>query len=193
MLRRLALLVIAVCVGVFALSAALQRGPESEVAARDEAEHAAPDTASPPLPDGVRADSLVVEKARRLMHLYSGGALAKSYRIGLGPSPVGHKQEQGDGRTPEGRYRIVGRNPGSSFHLSLRVSYPSAADVERARRHVVSPGGDIFIHGTPGTSGQGSGSRPPSDWTLGCVAVTNDEIEELWRAVPDGTPVVIRP
>jgi murein L,D-transpeptidase YafK len=193
MLRSLALLVIATCIGALVLRAPFHKTPENEVAARGVAVRAADDAASQPLPDGFRADSLVVEKARREMHLYSSGELQKTYRVALGWCPVGRKDREGDGRTPEGRYTISRRNPGSSFHLSLRVSYPNATDIESARRRGVSPGGDIFIHGTPGAGGQGSGSAAPSDWTLGCIAVMNDEMDELWRAVPDGTPVVIRP
>ncbi len=142
---------------------------------------------------GVVADSLVVLKAERELQLHSAGREVKAYDIGLGFDPVGHKQQEGDGRTPEGQYHISGRNRHSAFHLSLRVSYPNSQDRERARRRSVSPGGDIFIHGWPNGSTDEPGRHPTGDWTLGCIAVTSPEIEELWRAVPDGTPVIIRP
>jgi len=161
-------------------SMALERVSESDDLSRE-------------LPEGVVADSLVVLKAERVMQLHSAGRMMKAYRVGLGFDPVGHKQEEGDGRTPEGCYRVSGRNPHSAFHLSLRVSYPNAQDRERARRRGVSPGGDIFIHGWPNGSTGGPGRHPTGDWTLGCIAVTSPEIEELWSSVPDGTPVIIRP
>ena len=113
--------------------------------------------------------------------------------IALGSDPVGHKRQQGDGRTPEGSYRIDYRNPQSSYHLSLHISYPSSEDQRRAAERGVSPGGEIFIHGlSPGFSWIGAG-HTATDWTDGCIALTNDEIEELWRVVPNGTPIEIEP
>lgn len=120
-----------------------------------------------------------------------GAAVARSYDIALGFAPDGDKREEGDGRTPEGRYVIEGRNPSSAYHLSLKISYPDATDRASAAARGVPPGGDIFIHGAPDwwfLPGQ-----PPGDWTRGCIAVTKAEIEEIWRLVPDGTPVEIRP
>ncbi|HNB27700.1 MAG TPA: L,D-transpeptidase family protein [Alphaproteobacteria bacterium] len=136
-------------------------------------------------------DRIVIEKSARRLSLQAGGETIKSYSIALGSAPVGHKQQEGDGRTPEGTYVISGRNPDSAFHRSLKISYPNAADRAAAAARGVSPGGDIFIHGTPNwwvLPGQ-----PPGDWTRGCVAVTDTEIEEIWRLVADGTPVEIRP
>jgi len=141
----------------------------------------------------VTADSLVAEKGARLLHLYSRGEVVKSYRIALGFNPAGAKLRQGDGKTPEGRYSISERNPQSSYHLSLRISYPDKKDRNRAGKAGVSPGGDIFIHGWPDSVVRKHASPPAGDWTLGCIAVTNDEIEELWKAVPVGTPVIIYP
>ncbi len=141
----------------------------------------------------VTADSLVVCKNDRLMRLYSDGTILKSYTIALGFNPFGPKRRQGDGRTPEGRYRIIGRNPYSIYHLSLRISYPDADDMMCARMVGVNPGGDIFIHGWPDSAARKHAEPPAGDWTRGCIAVTNDEIEELWRAVPIGTPVIIYP
>lgn len=121
------------------------------------------------------------------MLLLSGESVVRSYRIALGRDPLGHKQEEGDGRTPEGRYTIDRRNPKSKFHLSLHISYPNRADHARAAAAGVSPGGDIMIHGLkPGVS-------HPEDWTAGCIAVTNAEMEEVWDLVADGTPVEINP
>ena len=145
------------------------------------------------LDKGVTADSLVAQKGARLLHLYSLGAVVKSYRIALGFDPVGAKLRQGDGKTPEGRYSISERNPQSSYHLSLRISYPDEKERIRAGKSGVSPGGDIFIHGWPDSVAEKHAAPPAGDWTLGCIGVTNDEIEELWKAVPVGTPVIIYP
>ena len=139
----------------------------------------------------VRADYLMVDKSERLLVAYSGGKPIRAFRgLSFGDAPQGHKRFQGDERTPEGLYTIDRRNPRSSFHLSLGISYPNANDRAFAAQYGRSPGGDIFIHGQPtGYSG------PPikGDWTDGCIALTNAEIEELWRLVPDGTPIEIRP
>lgn len=137
------------------------------------------------------SDRIVVEKSQRRMDLMSGETVVRSHEIALGSAPEGDKQQEGDGKTPEGRYVIEGRNPSSAFHLSLTISYPDAADRAAAAARNVSPGGDIFIHGAPNwwmLAGQ-----PPGDWTRGCIAVTKAEIEEIWRLVLDGTPVEIRP
>lgn len=145
-------------------------------------------TATPPplAPAAQRADRIVVDKSDRRMRLLRDGKVVRSYRIALGDAPVGHKTTQGDERTPEGEYRIDGRNPQSRFHLSLRVSYPDAADRAQARRRGADPGGDIFIHG----------GTPPGharDWTDGCIAVSDAEIEEIWSLVPTGIPIRIDP
>ena len=142
---------------------------------------------------GESADRVVVNKAKRELVLLRGGKVLRSYRVALGREPVGAKQRQGDGRTPEGSYTISGRNPKSAFHLSLRISYPSAADRERARREGVDPGGDIMIHGLPNGQGSLGALHRVRDWTEGCIAVTDAEIEEIWKLVANGTPVEIRP
>jgi murein L,D-transpeptidase YafK len=139
------------------------------------------------------ADRVVVCKAKRELLLYRGGKVIRSYQIALGKSPVGPKTRQGDNKTPEGTYTISGRNPASAFHRSLRVSYPNAADRERARKLRVNPGGDIMIHGLPNGQGSVGATHRLSDWTNGCIAVTDSEIEEIWRLVPNGTPVQIEP
>lgn len=136
-------------------------------------------------------DYLLVDKSDRLMIGYAGGHPVKVWRgLQFGGAPQGHKQFEGDERTPEGRYVIEARNPGSAFHLSLKISYPAPEDRAFARQFGRSPGGDIFLHGQP--NGLESG-RVPGDWTNGCIAFSNAEIEELWRIVPDGTVIEIRP
>lgn len=139
------------------------------------------------------ADSIVVDKSDRELTLYYHGQKVQTYRVALGRNPVGAKQRRGDGRTPEGLYYIEGRNPRSQYHLSLRVSYPTAEQRTRAARQGVSPGGDIMIHGLPRAFASVGALHRQQDWTEGCVAVTNEEIEEIWRAVPNGARILIRP
>jgi murein L,D-transpeptidase YafK len=140
------------------------------------------------LPDGAVADHIVVEKSARRLTLYAHGAPLKSYRVALGRQPVGAKQRQGDNKTPEGVYAIDFKNPNSGFHKALHVSYPSLTD--RAR---VAPGGDIMIHGLPNGLGFLGRTQRFRDWTAGCIALTNRDVDEVWRAVPAGTPIDIRP
>jgi len=142
----------------------------------------------PPAPRAV--DFVLVDKARRTLTLYGGGQPLKTY-VGLqmGDAPLGPKHFEGDERTPEGRYVIDYRNPRSSYHLSLHISYPSAADRTFAARYGRSAGGEIFIHGQPNDYD----GRVEGDWTDGCIALSDAEIEELWRLIPDGTPIEIRP
>jgi murein L,D-transpeptidase YafK len=127
------------------------------------------------------------------MTLFAGGERIGTYLVAIGKQAAGAKVQAGDLRTPEGLYYINSRNPNSRFHRALRVSYPNAADVARARSLGVDTGGDIMIHGLP--NGQGAVGRLHRnyDWTNGCVAVTNEEIEEIWNAVPVGTPIRIKP
>jgi murein L,D-transpeptidase YafK len=127
------------------------------------------------------------------MLLISGGTVLRSYRVALGSAPEGHKQQEGDGRTPEGRYTIERRNPRSAYHLSLRISYPSSADRMRAEEMGVDPGGDIMIHGLPNGVAAEDHGHPGRDWTRGCIAVTNAEMEEIWGLVDDGTVIEIHP
>ncbi len=121
------------------------------------------------------------------------GATLRSYRMALGLNPYGHKEREGDFRTPEGRYRIYRRNPRSEFFLSLGISYPDATDVARARRNGWRPGGAIMIHGLPNVP-----RRPPEfyatqDWTDGCIALSNEDMLEVWLLVPVDVPIEIRP
>jgi murein L,D-transpeptidase YafK len=138
-----------------------------------------------------RADFVLVDKSDRTLTVMHDGVALKTYTgLQFGGAPQGHKHFEGDERTPEGRYTIDTRNPNSAYHLSLRISYPNAADRAYAASQGRDPGGDIFIHGQPNALASG---RVPGDWTDGCIAVSNAEIEELWRTVRDGTPIEIRP
>jgi murein L,D-transpeptidase YafK len=139
------------------------------------------------------ADRIEIHKAKREMLLLCEDQVVRRYRVGLGKSPLGPKQRQGDSKTPEGVYTISGRNPSSAYHLALRISYPNAGDVERARIAGEDPGGDIMIHGRPNKESESERHARMNDWTAGCIAVTNEEIEEIWRLVPNGTPVEIKP
>ena len=136
-------------------------------------------------------DYIRVEKSQRMMVLYSAGQPVHTIQgIQLGDAPEGPKQFQGDEKTPEGRYRLDYGNPGSAYHLSLHISYPNAQDIAFARSQGRNPGGLIFIHGQPNAWPAG---RVPGDWTDGCIAVSNEEIEALWEAVPDGAVIEILP
>lgn len=153
----------------------------------------APAATTRPLPPGTTADSLVLFKSLRLLVLYHDGAAVRAYRVALGQQPVGPKRFQGDERTPEGLYRIDGRNPESEYHLSLHVSYPNAVDRARAGLWGKQPGGNIMIHGLPPGYESVGVEHTQHDWTDGCIAVTDREMDQLWRAVPDGTPIDLKP
>ena len=146
----------------------------------------------PRLPTGTRADAVVIEKTRHTMTLYRDGQALRTYAVSLGLGGLEPKTRAGDNRTPEGRYRIDGRNQRSSFHLSLHISYPTADEAAAAAAQGVDPGGGIMIHGLRNGLGWLGSIHHLMDWTGGCIAVTNREIEEIWRVVPDGTPVEIR-
>ncbi len=137
-------------------------------------------------------DLIVVFKSERELALVRNNKIYKRYDIGLGQDPIGHKVQEGDSRTPEGHYIISGRNPNSLYFLSLRISYPDEDDIDYARELGVSPGNHIMIHGM-----KGKGTRreflEQGDWTEGCIAVTNDEMHELWHVIEDGTPITILP
>jgi murein L,D-transpeptidase YafK len=146
-----------------------------------------------PVPSEGQAELIKVDKAARTLTLLRGPNIIKTYRVSLGSAPGGNKSREGDGRTPEGRYSIDSRNGRSHFHLALHVSYPNADDRRNAEQHGVSPGGDIMIHGLPnGLSWLGQ-LHLTRDWTDGCVAVTNREMDEIWAHVATGTAVEILP
>jgi murein L,D-transpeptidase YafK len=144
--------------------------------------------------DQPAAAKIIVFKSERRMELLDVESnVLKTYEVSLGADPEGPKSRQGDSKTPEGVYKISGRNPGSSYHLSLRISYPNTRDIAEAAALGVSPGGDIFIHGLPNGRGFLGSRHLLYDWTDGCIAVTDQEIEEIWTLVPDDTPIEIRP
>lgn len=148
-----------------------------------------PDAA--PLPP--MADRIVVHKMDRRLELMRDGQPIRTYRVDLGWQTLGHKQHEGDGRTPEGVYQIEGRNDRSGFHRALKISYPNAEDRARARARGLSPGGLIMIHGQPNNPRSWERAQKKRDWTEGCIAVRNAEIEEIWAMVADGTEIEIRP
>ncbi len=139
------------------------------------------------------ADHIVVRKSLRRLYLMHGGTVLRSYRVALGLNPVGQKERSGDFRTPEGRYYLTRRNPRSDYFLSIQVSYPNPADIERARHHGWDAGGSIMIHGLPNEL-----SRPPEyyekyDWTDGCIAVSDSDMLEIWLMTGSRTPIDILP
>ncbi len=139
------------------------------------------------------ADRVVVLKSKRTLYIYQGDKILRTYRVALGGNPVGPKTRQGDHKTPEGNYRIDAKKPKSQFHLALHVSYPNEHDVKNARKLGVNPGGDIMIHGLPDRYAFMGKLHANYDWTEGCIAVSNSEIEEIWKLVPVGTVVGIKP
>ena len=141
----------------------------------------------------VHADRVLVLKKQRTLQLLSHGTVIKSYKVALGGDPIGPKARQGDHKTPEGIYVLDSRNAHSQFYKSIHISYPTAQQRASARKQGLSPGGDVFVHGLPNGYGFVGASHRLKDWTDGCIAVTNEELDEIWRAVSDGTPIEIRP
>lgn len=141
-----------------------------------------------------QADRIEVSKSQRTLSLFRGGVPIASFQVALGAgAEAGPKRQEGDGRTPEGLYKIDWRNPHSAYHLSLHISYPDAGDTAKANEKGVSPGGDIMIHGLPNGWGWFGSAHRLLDWTDGCIAVTNAEMDDIWTRVPDGTPIQIVP
>ena len=145
----------------------------------------------PPLRPSAMADKVVVLKSYRRLLLMRGDEVLKTYFVSLGENPVGPKIRQGDNKTPEGAYILDRHNANSQYHRSIHISYPNGDDLARAKKLGVSPGGELFIHGLPNDFH--GHSEALGDWTEGCIAVTNAEIDEIWRAVADGTPIEIKP
>jgi murein L,D-transpeptidase YafK len=141
----------------------------------------------------LRADRIVVMKKKRTLELFSQGSVIKTYKVALGGDPVGPKTRQGDHKTPEGVYVLDFRNAHSQFYKSIHISYPNPHDRALARQKGVSAGGDVFVHGLPNGYGVIGAAHRLRDWTDGCIAVTNEEMDEIWKAVPDGTPIEIKP
>jgi murein L,D-transpeptidase YafK len=140
-----------------------------------------------------QADSILILKKDHVLELLAGGKVIRSYKVALGSGGLAAKEREGDGRTPEGHYIIDSRSEHSGYHKAFHVSYPNAEDRRRAAKLGVSPGGAIMIHGLPNGKGWIGAAHRAMDWTLGCIAVTDQEIDEIWNLVPVGTPVEIRP
>lgn len=135
------------------------------------------------------ADRIVIKKSERRLYLMHGNQPIRSYKVALGYQPKGHKRYQGDGRTPEGRYRLDWRSASSQYYKALHISYPNPEDLIRARSKGQDPGGMIMIHGQPNRSAQ----EKTGDWTFGCIAVSNLAIDEIWTLTEVGTPIEILP
>lgn len=140
-----------------------------------------------------KIDRVLIRKKEHKLELLSGKSIVKTYSVAIGKGGLSQKERQGDHKTPEGLYTIDRRKENSSFHRALHISYPNEADIERASKLGVKPGGDIMIHGIANGLGWLGSLHRRLDWTDGCIAVTDAEIEEIWSLVPDGTPVEIRP
>ena len=141
----------------------------------------------------LHADRVLVLKRERTLQLLSQAKVIRSYKVALGADPIGPKARRGDHKTPEGAYMLDSRNAHSQFYKSIHISYPSERERQAARQRGVSPGGDVFVHGLPNGYGWVGSSHQLKDWTDGCIAVTNAEMDEIWQAVADGTPIEIRP
>ncbi|MDH4109138.1 MAG: L,D-transpeptidase family protein [Gammaproteobacteria bacterium] len=139
------------------------------------------------------AEKVVVEKKKRKLHLVRDGVPFRSYDIALGTSPEGHKEQEGDSKTPEGTYLLDMRNPDSDFFLSIHISYPNTHDRHKAASNGVDPGGQIMIHGQPNIPTYSAGYYKSSDWTNGCIAVSNSAMIDIWLMTPDNTPIEILP
>ena len=140
-----------------------------------------------------QADKILVLKAERKLHLLKAGRVLRTFDISLGLAPVGPKQREGDYRTPEGVYHVETRNPSSDYFLSIKVSYPDAADRARAQAKGVDPGGQIMIHGLPNQAKYETQRYRGWDWTDGCIAVSNSDMVEIWLLTQNDIPIDILP
>jgi murein L,D-transpeptidase YafK len=139
------------------------------------------------------ADEVIIDKSDRELYLLNEGEIFRTFKIALGMVPEGDKKQEGDFKTPEGRYLLDMRNPKSDYFLSIHISYPNAADLQEARSNGVSPGGAIMIHGQPNKPSRSEIYYRTQDWTNGCIAVSNSDMIDLWLMVNDNTPIEIRP
>ena len=146
-----------------------------------------------PLDQSARINKIIVEKSKRRLHLYFDDKLIKTYKISLGRHPVGDKEREGDKKTPEGHYVINDKNPNSGYYKNLGISYPNKQDIEQAKKSGKNPGGQIKIHGIKNGFGWIGRLHLLIDWTAGCIALTNNEIDELYEAIHIGTPIEIKP
>ena len=142
---------------------------------------------------GLKADLVQVRKSERKLLLLNNGRAFREFKIALGSRPWGHKQERGDDRTPEGRYWLDFKRPESRFYKAIHISYPNADDLSSAHARGVDPGGSIMIHGFPNNNREAPEQAQRYNWTSGCIAVTNDEMDEIWASVDAGTPIEITP
>jgi murein L,D-transpeptidase YafK len=140
-----------------------------------------------------KADKVVVIKSKRLMMLLKDGEILKSYKVSLGKNPIGPKMQEGDQKTPEGAYVLDSKRSNSRFYLAIHISYPNKSDIANAQKLGVSPGNGIAIHGLPKDLEDIDKFQRRLDWTDGCIAVTNAEIEEIWQLIAEGTPIEIKP
>lgn len=154
---------------------------------------AVPKESKPIAKSTIQVDKVIVYKSKRELQLLFKDRVVTKYKIALGGNPKGHKEQEGDQKTPEGKYKIDWHNPNSQFYKSLHISYPNKQDKLRAKKLGVSPGGDIFIHGLPKTWASIGKAHALHDWTLGCIALTNKEITEIYNNVKDGTVIIINP
>jgi murein L,D-transpeptidase YafK len=146
------------------------------------------------IPSGYeQADSILVVKSERKLYLLKAGRILRSFNISLGLVPTGPKRREGDFRTPEGRYRLEARNADSDYFLSIKISYPNAEDVARAHAQGIDPGGQIMIHGLPNEPKYDLRRYQGSDWTDGCIAVSNSDMVDIWLMTRESTPIEIRP
>ncbi|MBQ4823270.1 MULTISPECIES: L,D-transpeptidase family protein [unclassified Leisingera] len=143
--------------------------------------------------DGPQVTSIVINKGARKLYLMHNEDILREYEVDLGFAPLGHKAFEGDGKTPEGTYVIDRRNPNSRYHLSVGISYPNGQDRANAHAQGKRPGGEIFIHGEPNNGKERKRAARVDDWTAGCIAVSNEEIEEIYAMVQDGTAIALRP
>jgi murein L,D-transpeptidase YafK len=138
-----------------------------------------------------KADKVLVNKSESKLYVMKSGKPLKAYKVAFGANPVGHKEKEGDGRTPEGAYLLDFKNTKSKFYKSIRVSYPNASDIAKAEALGLKPGGDIMIHGQPNGLSASASIRQRVNWTQGCIALTDNEMDEIWKLVDIGTPIEI--
>ena len=145
------------------------------------------------LPAEFNVDAVLVQKSAHTLTLLSHGKVVRTYKVALGGTPAGAKEREGDHKTPEGHYVLDRRNPKSKFYKSIHISYPNDHDRQHAAKNGWPPGGDIMVHGLPNGRGFLGAAHRAIDWTDGCIAVTDEEMDEIWKLVADGTPIEIRP